>query len=204
MTATKAHTIIFDLGNVILPFDLIPPCTEIGALCGLDGREVARRIYRSNLERWFEAGLIDGARFTERVGKLLEITLDEAWLRPRWADIFTEDTETTALIRRLKNHHPLILLSNTCVWHWELALSKFAILREIPERVLSFEEKAMKPHPAIYRAALEKADPARPAVFIDDITTNAAAATIMGIHGIHFQSAAQLEADLRALGCLLD
>lgn len=204
MTSPSLHTIILDLGNVILPFDLLPPCVEIGKRCGLDGPEVMRRVYRSNLERWFEAGLIDGDQFTERLGKLLGTTLDEEWLRPLWSDIFVENKDVSALVRRLKNHHPLIILSNTCVWHWELALSKFPILHEIPNRVLSYEEKAMKPHPAIYRAALERAERGRPAIFIDDIENNAAAASMLGIKGIHFQSAALLERELRALGCVLD
>jgi FMN phosphatase YigB (HAD superfamily) len=204
MTSYSNATIIFDLGNVILPFDPLPPCARLGELCALSAHEVASRIYSNNLERWFEAGIINGSQFTERVGNVLNLELEEDSLRPLWANIFEEDVAVSALIRRLRNHHPLIILSNTNVWHWQHACEHFAIVREIPSRVLSYEEGVLKPHPAIYRAALEKAERSRPAIFIDDIENNAAAARMMGITGVHFQSASQLERDLRDLGCILN
>jgi HAD superfamily hydrolase (TIGR01509 family) len=204
LTNHAAATIIFDLGQVILPFDMHPACEKIGELCGTEGSEVMRRIYRSNLERWFEAGLLDGAQFTELVTRQFGLDIDEVWLHNVWTDIFWENVEVTTLIHRLKNHHPLIILSNTNTWHWEAVHKKFAIVREIPNRVLSFEEGVLKPHPAIYRAALEKADREHPVVFIDDIESNVDGARMLGITGIHFQSATQLEADLRALGCEFD
>jgi 2-haloacid dehalogenase len=39
-------------------------------------------------------------------------------------------------------------------------------------------------------------------VFIDDNPANAEAATNLGIHGIHFRSAAELRGELVALGLL--
>lgn len=199
-----AATIIFDLGKVIIDYDHGRACKKLSEHYGLDADDILRRIHGSLLERSFTAGLIDGARFTERVGQILGVKLDEQWLRSVWNEIFQENVEVSSLIRRLKPHHPLMILSNTNPWHWQYEYEHFAIVREIPTAVLSFKEGFLKPHPAIYRAALEKADPGSPAIFIDDIENNAAAATMMGIHGVHFQSAAQLERDLRALGCLLD
>ena len=40
------------------------------------------------------------------------------------------------------------------------------------------------------------------AVFIDDVAANAAAATQLGIHGIHFRSPDQLREELVAVGLL--
>ena len=97
-----------------------------------------------------------------------------------------------------------MILSNTNVWHWRHACEHSETVQQIPNRVLSFEEGCLKPHPAIYRAALEKAERGRPVIFIDDIENNALAASMFGIKGVHFQSAARLECDLRALGCTLD
>ena len=197
----RPHAIIFDLGNVILPFDPLKPCAVLGERLGKSATEVAHLIYHNNLERWFEQGIIDGERFTRGVSAVLGIDLSVREFHDLWADMFTENVEVSRLIRLLKPHHRLMLLSNTNPWHWHHALDRYPIVSEFQECILSYEVGVLKPHPAIYRAALEKLDPFKPVVFIDDIETNAAAARIMGISGIHFQSVGQLAQELRALGC---
>jgi len=66
--------------------------------------------------------------------------------------------------------------------------------------IFSGDVHHIKPEPAIYqllqtRYALE---PAR-TVFIDDLLGNVHAAKVQGWHGIHFQSAQQVERELKAL-----
>ena len=69
--------------------------------------------------------------------------------------------------------------------------------------VVSGDEGVMKPDPRIFRILLERNGIApQAAVFIDDNPANAAAATRLGIHGIHFRSPAQLRRELAALGLL--
>jgi 2-haloacid dehalogenase len=61
----------------------------------------------------------------------------------------------------------------------------------------------MKPDPRIFQILLERNGIApESAVFIDDVERNAAAATRLGIHGIHFRSPDQLRAELAAVGLL--
>lgn len=197
-------TIIFDMGNVILPFDPLKPCVVLGDRFGKTANEVADMIYRNNLERWFEQGIIDGDGFTQNVSAALQTELSTHEFHDLWADMFTEDAEVSRLVRQLKPHHHLILLSNTNPWHWHYALEHFPIISEFQDRVLSYEVGVLKPHPAIYRAALEKTPPGNRVIFIDDIETNVVAARIMGISGIHFESAEQLKQELLALGCRFD
>jgi len=195
------HTIIFDLGNVILPFDPLKPCRVLSEMSGKTTDAVCDLIYSNNLEREFEEGKIDGHQFTERVSHLLGIELDYDWFRDLWSDMFTEITETSALIRRLAPHHDLMILSNTNRWHWELAKAKFPIVAEIDNAVVSYEVGVLKPHPKIYKAALAKADPSLPVIFFDDIKTNAEAAREHGIIGLQFISAKQLADDLKTQNC---
>jgi HAD superfamily hydrolase (TIGR01509 family) len=168
----------------------------------MTAEEVCDVIYRSNLERKFEEGKIDGRQLTAGLSKALRIELDEAWLRPIWADMFTENTEVSALVRKLAPHHELMILSNTNAWHWHFARENFPIVAEIDNAVVSYEVGVLKPHPRIYEAALAKADPSLPIIFIDDIKVNAEAADRHGINGIHFVTADQLERELKALDCL--
>jgi putative hydrolase of the HAD superfamily len=197
-------TIIFDMGNVILPFDPMKPCAVLGERIGKTAAEVARLIYHNNLERWFEQGIIDGDGFTQNVSAALQTELSTHEFHDLWANMFTENTGVSRLVQQLKPHHHLMLLSNTNPWHWHYALERFPIISEFQDRILSYEVGVLKPHPAIYRAALEKTHHGDSVIFIDDIETNVAAARIMGIHGIHFQSAEQLKQELLALGCRFD
>jgi HAD superfamily hydrolase (TIGR01509 family) len=59
----------------------------------------------------------------------------------------------------------------------------------------------MKPSPAIYEAAIEKAQ-CRPeeCFFTDDIGAYVEGAKSLGIDAVQFQSAAQIEAELRVRG----
>ena len=59
----------------------------------------------------------------------------------------------------------------------------------------------MKPHPDIYRAAIDiSGHPPQAAVFIDDKPENCRAATAFGMNAIIFQSPEQLARDLAQLG----
>jgi len=61
----------------------------------------------------------------------------------------------------------------------------------------------IKPDPRIFHILLERYDiPANAAVFIDDNPANAAVATSLGMHGIHFRSPAELRRELTVLGIL--
>jgi epoxide hydrolase-like predicted phosphatase len=58
----------------------------------------------------------------------------------------------------------------------------------------------MKPHPAIYRAAIDiSGHPPETSVFIDDKPENCRAATAFGMNAIHFQAPEQLARDLAKL-----
>ncbi len=194
--------LIFDLGNVILPFDPLKPCQVLGDRAGMTAVQAAQTIYRNNLERRFEQGKLDGRQFTAGVAQVLGIDLEHDAFHSLWADMFTEDEEVSEIIRELKPHHRLVLLSNTNPWHWRHARDRFPIVSEFDEVVLSYEEGVLKPHPAIYRVALEKAGCTDSVVFIDDIEINVTGAQVLGISGVLFRSAVQLRKDLTQLGCL--
>ena len=196
-------TVIFDLGNVVLPFDPLKPCALLAGMAGKTTNEVMHLIYDNNLERRFEQGMIDGDQFTERVSEVLGLELTTNEFHDLWADMFTENREVSAIVRQLLPHHHLILLSNTNPWHWQHALKHFPIVSEFKDCILSYEVGVLKPHPLIYRAALEKVSPFERVIFIDDVEINVDAARIMGMRGIHFRSADQLRRELVTLGCRL-
>jgi len=193
--------IIFDLGNVILPFDPLRPCGVLGERAGIGALDACQIIYRNNLERQFEQGKLDGEQFTAGVAATLGIDLEPDSFHDLWIDMFVENEAVSEIVRQLKPRHRLVLLSNINPWHWHYVREKFPILTKFDAVVLSYEEGALKPHPAIYRAALEKTGSAERVIFIDDMAINAAGAQVLGITGVHFHSASQLREDLVRLGC---
>ena len=80
---------------------------------------------------------------------------------------------------------------------------RFPFLGWFDDIVISGEVGVIKPDPRIFRILLDRHG-VRPeqAVFIDDVPKNAAAASSIGIQGIHFSSPAQLRRELAACGLL--
>ena len=69
------------------------------------------------------------------------------------------------------------------------------------EFILSFQFGHAKPEPQIYLEAMRRLGlKPQQCAFIDDVQEYADAATKVGMHGIHFVSAQQLESDLEKLG----
>jgi 2-haloacid dehalogenase len=84
-----------------------------------------------------------------------------------------------------------------------LAVRRFAFLRWFRGILVSGEVGVIKPDPQIYRLLFERfaIAPAQ-AVYIDDNPRNAAAATSLGMHGIHFTDPPALRRALGMLGLL--
>jgi 2-haloacid dehalogenase len=96
-----------------------------------------------------------------------------------------------------------IALTNWAADMFAIARERFGILERFSDIVVSGEEGMVKPDPAIYALACQRAgvEPGQ-AIFIDDSPANAAAATAAGLTGLTFTSAEQLRADLAELGVL--
>ena len=109
---------------------------------------------------------------------------------------------TVALLRRLRDAgHALYFLSNMpepYAQHLERAHDFVGWFRD---GVFSARVQLVKPDPAIFALASERfATPPDELVFIDDHLPNVHTATACGWGAIHFASAAQVEAELRARG----
>ena len=104
------------------------------------------------------------------------------------------------LIRRLKGRYRLAVLSNhpPGLEEW---LADWDIRHHFEVVFCSGDEGCAKPDPAAFQTTLERLD-VKPfeAVFIDDTGGHVKAAHALGMHGIVFRDARQLERKLEALG----
>ncbi|MFH1241890.1 MAG: HAD family phosphatase [Pseudomonadota bacterium] len=103
------------------------------------------------------------------------------------------------LIRRLHSHYKLAVLSNSPpgIRRW---LADWGILELFNVVFCSGDEGVMKPEPTSFQATLDRlgVEPDE-AVFIDDTMGHVEAARRLGVHGILFNTAEALEAELGAL-----
>jgi FMN phosphatase YigB (HAD superfamily) len=194
--------IIFDLGRVIVPFDFRRGYTRLERLCGIPATDIPKRIAETDLVRRFECGTIAPHDFVAEFASHLNLKISHGEFCEIWNSIFLPDTlipET--LLRGLAEHHRLVLLSNTNRIHFAGIRANYPLLRHFHEFVLSYEVGVMKPGPAIYRKAVAAAGCLpEECFFTDDIPEYVEGARRQGIDAVEFQSAAQIEAELRRRG----
>lgn len=196
------QTIIFDLGKVICPFDVLIPCRKLAERTLLDPHDIKQLIFFGDAETDFETGRSDEHQFTRECNRLLHLSMTVDEFRPIWSDMFELDHAMIDLVEELKGNNQLLLLSNTSPWHFAWVEYNFAISRHFDGLILSYEVGAMKPAEPIYRAALEKADNPATAIFIDDLPENVIAAERLGIRSLLFQGEPHLRAKLREMNLL--
>jgi putative hydrolase of the HAD superfamily len=207
-SAGKLHwkvvrTIIFDLGNVLIPFDWQRGYQALARHSPFPPEEIRARIKGEDLFNQFERGLIEPAEFAARIGRLLELDgLDLQRFREVWSSIFLPETIVPEeMLAALHERYRLLLLSNTDPIHYRWVVEKYPILAHFDAAVLSFELGRRKPEEEIYRVAIEKAGCAPEEIFFtDDLEPNVEGARRVGIDAVTFRGREQLEQELRARG----
>jgi FMN phosphatase YigB (HAD superfamily) len=194
--------VIFDLGRVIVPFDFRRGYTRLEAICGIPAADIPGRIATTGLVPRFESGEIESRDFVRELSSHLSLKTSYEDFCVIWSSIFLPDPLIPeALLRALARNYTLVLLSNTNAIHFEMIRENYSLLRHFHSLVLSYEVGAMKPSPLIYQRAIECAGCLpQECFFTDDIQAYVEGAIAQGIDAVQFQSAAQIEAELRKRG----
>jgi putative hydrolase of the HAD superfamily len=195
------RTVVFDLGNVLLPFDSRRAADAFCARAQCSRRQLQDYFLTTSFVQQFESGQMTGPEFYRRLATDFTFagSYDDFCLA--WSDIFTTDDAMWALAAELKGQLPRYLLSNTNEIHYRFIIEEFPQVADLDGQVLSYEIGVMKPDRRIYEAAVAKfnLDPAT-TVFIDDLPANIEGARAAGWQGIIHRSARQTRAELTKLG----
>ena len=203
MNPHTIEVVLFDLGNVILPFNHYQIAEKLARFS--ESRELSDppRIFSYLFDRHegavnnYEIGKMSSIEFFNQVKERIKLTLPFDAFVPIWNEIFTENHEVSELIRFLKGKKRLGVLSNTNPLHFEYALSTFPILNLFDKWILSHEVGFKKPAVEIFLKAMEWASvPPTKILFIDDIREHVEVAASVGMQAIHFTSAQQLVREL--------
>jgi len=194
---------IFDLGRVLVNFDFARGYRALEPLCPYTAEEIHRRLAATPLVEDFETGLIEPHDFVSRMAAILGFEIAYDRFCAIWSSIFTETLVPESLLETLAARYRLLMLSNTNAIHFQMIRESYPLVRHFHEFVLSYEVHAMKPRREIFERAIERAGcRAEECFYTDDIPEYVEAARRLGIDAVQFQSAAQLEAELRSRGML--
>lgn len=189
MQKRKYSVMVFDLGNVLLPFDYDILIKRLDKIYSGLGKYFVD-IYFSNYDfhRAYESGKISEEKFIKRMLEILDHKIDAETFCKYFSEIFEENKEVTALLPELKKKYKLILLSNTNSIHEKYGWNNCEFLKLFDSLIVSHKVGAVKPEEKIYRA-VEKASglPSGKHIFIDDIKEYVNAAKKLGWDGIQFK-----------------
>ena len=179
-------TIISDLGKVVLWFDNTIFYRKIMPYCSKSIEEIRQIVHRSlEFIELFDQGALTPHEFYERAIALLSARIDYDEFVPAYVDVFTRNQPVIDLYKRLKGRYKLILLSNTDPLRFGFVRRHFPDILFFDDYVLSYEVKALKPSPEIYKEALRRAAaPTASCVFVDDLEENIAGAAALGLKAI--------------------
>jgi HAD superfamily hydrolase (TIGR01509 family) len=173
--------------------------------CPLSADEIAQRVHRhQDIIRSFDTGKMEPADFYKKIIIHLDAKIKKQTFFRIYSDVFSPNAPVLDILKRLKDSHKLILLSNTDVERFGFIKRKFPELFFFDDYVLSFEVGYRKPDPEIYREALRKAQiPAQGCVFLDDLPENIEGARRLGMNAILYGPDTDLEASLKRMNVLL-
>jgi putative hydrolase of the HAD superfamily len=193
------RAVIFDLGRVLVHFDFKRGYRALEGLCPHEAAAIPKLLAGTGLVEKFETGLVEPRDFVSEMSRVLDLRVDYDRFCEIWSCIFTDTLVPERMLEGLKARYRLLLLSNTNAIHFDMIRRTYPLLKHFDDLILSYEVKAMKPQPAIYRAAIERAgcEPGE-CFYTDDIAEYVAGAQAMGIDAVQFQGAERLKDELAA------
>ena len=186
---------VFDLGNVILPFEHKQIAEKLHETSRIQDRFSPDAMFQYMFDRDkglvnpYEEGRMSSTEFFAKLRERYKLDLEFDEFADIWNQIFQESPEVNDIILYLKEKgYPIFLLSNTNDLHFSYVTERYPIVHSMDEWILSYEVGAKKPKRTIYDAIFARADVAPEEVFyIDDIPDYVEAAKGYGLQGLVFK-----------------
>ena len=176
--------LLVDLGNVLVHLRIGRFVRRLHRKTGAAGPP-RDPLFAEEAYHRFARGEIGPREFHAAVERRLELEWPYDDFVEAWTDVFEENGESVAAVRRMRPHRPVYLLSNTDTLHWESIRRRWTWTGEFAGLHLSFEVGLEKPDPRFFRTFLERhrLEAAR-CLFVDDMPENVAAARAEGLPAV--------------------
>lgn len=194
----------FDLGNVIIPFDVNNVVKQLCDYTDKSAEEMYDIFFNSPIVINFSEGKISFKEFFKQVRNILNIDdrIKYKDFKDIWNSIFIkEDKNMVNLIAQLKEKYRIVIVSNINVTHYNYIKKKYKIMKEVKEQVLSFKVGADKPDIKIYNEAFKRTN-AQPEeiIYIDDREDLIEEASNLGLNCIQYKGYKDLVEKLKESG----
>ncbi|MCA9015671.1 MAG: HAD family phosphatase, partial [Planctomycetaceae bacterium] len=132
------RTFLFDMGNVLAFFSHAKMCEQMGHLCGRSESEIRTLLIESGKQWEYERGQLTPAEFHQWFEREVDQSVDFDALAHAGSDIFELNTSILPVLDSLKaGGYRLVLLSNTCVSHFEFVWNQYDVLQRFDDYVTS-------------------------------------------------------------------
>jgi len=196
--------IYFDLGNVLLLFDHRRAARQMADVAGVSAERVWQVVFGGDLEKRYEAGVVDDRQFYEEFCTATDTRPDFDAFARAGSEIFTPNISLFPIVAALESAgHRLGILSNTSPAHWEYcADGRYALIEQaFGVHALSYEIGACKPDAKIFARAAQLAGvPPQEILFFDDIAGHVAGALAAGFDAVQYTGTPAVASALRARG----
>ncbi len=196
------RTVISDMGNVLLAFDVLVFLNEIAKYSSMKNKEVLEVPFlHDGLIEAFCKGNIGPKKYYREMGKIFKADIEYQDFINIYCNIFSLNSSVVKTLTRLKGKNKLILLSNTDTLHFNFIKKRYPEIFIFDDYILSYKIGSVKPETEIFDVALDRSE-TKPEeiVFIDDMKENIQAAKKIGMKTIHFHPKMDLKSELKKLG----
>jgi glucose-1-phosphatase len=197
----KVKAVVFDLGKVLVDFDYSIASRKLAQRSSKAPSEVQKMLDHSPLLYSYESAGMTSQEFYHEFCVHAGFQGDFEEFAAAFGDIFSEMPEMIAFQRQLKSEGvPTYILSNTNEIAIRHVRKNFPFFANFTGYILSYEQRALKPHAPIYQAAERMAGcRGEELVFIDDRADNIEGAEKLGWQTIIHCDAAETIPFVRGL-----
>lgn len=186
-------SLLFDLGNVLLPIDLSLTYEAFSSLSTMfNAEEIKEKIFQENLWLGYESGQLSDTEFYNFLSDRLALNCSQEEFNKAFTALLLEfPSNIYAFLEQLTAKFDLYLLSNTSVLHSRIFLNNklgpsgenlFDLFKKV---YFSYEIGITKPNPMIYKQLLHDSElNVDDVIFFDDNFDNVESARKLGIDSV--------------------
>lgn len=200
----KIKAVIFDLGGVLFTNGTKKFSEHLANKYKVDLEKAKVILDKSNIGNAYRTGKITREEFWGAVKKELQLTEHIDVLEQGWIDVYVLIEETRDIILDLAKKYKVYFLSDNVKERVEAIDKKYNFTKWFHGGVSSHEAGIRKPHPDIYKIALDKTGLlANEVLYIDDKENNLTPAKDLGMVTLLFESPEKLRGKLQNLSITL-
>lgn len=206
MHTRKPLALLFDLGGVVIDIDFDRAFKVWQPRSSLSVEEMRLRFSFDLQYQRHERGEIAAAAYYDHLASILKLDADHAHIDLGWNSIYVgEITETTAMVRTMRNRLPCHAFTNTNAAHMGTWCNLFPAVVDLFDRIFASHVMGIRKPERKAFDHISQAIGVAPGsiVFFDDLLENVQAASAAGFQGVHVRSPNDVRNALESFGYAL-